>query len=53
MIIGHFVDVNKKIQAIFIEFLNVIDILPFSHQAKILNINYAKHQKKGCQHCEV
>ena len=26
MIIGHFVDVNKKFQAIFIEFLNVIDI---------------------------
>ena len=26
MIIGHLVDVNKKIQAIFTEFLNVIDI---------------------------
>ena len=26
VIIVHFVDVNKKIQAIFIEFLNVIDI---------------------------
>ena len=24
--IGHFVDVNKKFQAIFIEFLNVVDI---------------------------
>ena len=26
VIIGHFVDVNKKFQEIFIEFLNVIDI---------------------------
>ena len=47
VIIGHFVDVNKKFQAIFIEFLNVIYfLLPFSRQAKILNINYAKHQKR-------